>query len=276
MQLTVLRAGELWLDGGAMFGIVPKTLWGKERMADDLNRIRLSMNVLLIDDGRQKWLVDTGAGAEWDEKTRRIYRLDPRPPDDYLADAGATPEQIDVVISSHLHFDHAGGHTRRAGQGETVASFPRASYVVQRAELEIAREVNERTRASYRAADFEPLAAEPGRLRIVDGETRLSRQVSVELAPGHTPGMQIVRVEAGGETVCFLADLVPTTSHVRYPYIMGYDLEPLRTLATKKRVLRRALDEGWTLVFEHDAERPVARLAEAGGKLTTMACGPVH
>jgi glyoxylase-like metal-dependent hydrolase (beta-lactamase superfamily II) len=266
VRLTVLDAGSLWLDGGAMFGVVPKPLWSRRCAADDRNRIRLGMNVLLVEEGGQRVLVDTGAGTRWSDKERDIYGLDVKEADAILAPAGLRPEQIDLVVNSHLHFDHAGGNVRADEHGELVPAFPNARYVVQRGELETARWQNERTRASYRPDDFEPLDRED-RLWLVEGEASFGPNVVVRPAPGHTPHMQVPMVVTAKHTVAFLADLVPTASHLPYPYIMGYDLEPLTTLATKKRFLPEAVREGWLVVFEHDVETPVARLAEDEGRV---------
>jgi glyoxylase-like metal-dependent hydrolase (beta-lactamase superfamily II) len=267
MRLTLLDAGAVWLDGGAMFGVVPKPLWERERAPDEKNRIQLSMNLLLIEDGKQRTLVDSGAGDKWDDKARAIYRLESRTPRAYLGDVGLAPQQIDCVISTHLHFDHAGGNTERDGEGTLRPTFPNAEYVVQSGELETARWDNERTRASYVGDDFEPLAAETGRLRLAEGDAVWTDRVRLRVAPGHTPAMQMVQIGTGGRTVCYLADLVPTTSHLRLPYLMGYDLEPLRTLETKRRVLREAFDEDWILIFEHDPVTPIGTLEEREGRL---------
>jgi glyoxylase-like metal-dependent hydrolase (beta-lactamase superfamily II) len=266
LRFTVLDAGPLWLDGGAMFGVVPKVLWERERPPDGRNRIRLAMNVMLVEDGARRILVDTGAGNKLDEKRQRIYGIDPRTPAEVLSPAGIAPEEIDLVVSTHLHFDHAGGHTTRDARGEVVPAFPNAAYAVQRTELEVARWENERIRASYFLEDFEPLARE-GRLRLLDGDVSLTPALSVRLAPGHTPGHQAILAATGEGTVAFLSDLVPTSSHVRYPYIMAYDLEPLVSLATKKRFLPQAARERWTVVFQHDAAVPLGTIEESGGTL---------
>jgi glyoxylase-like metal-dependent hydrolase (beta-lactamase superfamily II) len=270
LRLSVLDAGRIWLDGGAMFGVVPRVLWQRERPPDEQNRICLAMNLLLIEDGRQRILVDTGAGDKWDGKGRSLFGLTPIDTRRLLEPAGIVPEQIDVVINTHLHFDHAGGNTRRDGSGRLLAAFPNAEYVVQRGELELARWDNERIRASYQSDNFEPLVAER-RLRLVDGDTDFTRHLRLRVVPGHTPHMQMALVAAGGTTVAFPADLVPTASHVPYPYIMGYDLEPLVTLTTKKRVFPEAVREHWRIVFEHDAELPVGVLEEREGRIRARA-----
>jgi glyoxylase-like metal-dependent hydrolase (beta-lactamase superfamily II) len=224
------------------------------------------MNVLLVQDGRRNLLVDTGAGTFWDEKLRDIYAIESKSAAEVLAPAGLHPEDVHVVLCTHLHFDHAGGNTEPDGRGGMRAAYPNAEYLVQRGDLEVARWRNERTRASYLPHAFEPLLAE-GRLRSLEGEVDLGGGVSVLLAPGHTPWLQLPCVTTGEGTVLFLADLVPTASHLRYPWIMGYDLEPLRTLESKKRLLPQAAREGWWLVLEHDPVLPLAALEERGGKL---------
>jgi glyoxylase-like metal-dependent hydrolase (beta-lactamase superfamily II) len=266
LRLSLLEAGHLWLDGGAMFGVVPKPLWSRLQAPDERNRIRLGMNLLLIEDGEHRTLVDTGAGTDWNDKLKDIYGLETRTPEEILSPAGLEPGQIDRVINSHLHFDHAGGNTVPDGQGGYLPAFPNAEYVVQKGELETARLQNERIRASYREAGFEPLA-EQGRLRLVEGDVELSPHVQLRVARGHTPAMQIVLVVTDEGTVAYLADLVPTSSHVHYPFIMSYDLEPLETLATKKRLLPLAAAEGWRVVFEHDAGMPLATLTDRNGRL---------
>ncbi|MCP3979898.1 MAG: MBL fold metallo-hydrolase [bacterium] len=262
-RFTLLDAGSLWLDGGAMFGVVPRTLWERQRRPDERNRIRLATNVLLIEDGKTRTLVDTGSGLDWDEKSRGIYGIEARTAEEMLEPAGLRPAQIDRVLNTHLHFDHAGGNTFRDSSGTVRAAFPNARYVVQRGELETARSGNERSRASYRRDDFEPLAEEADRLWLIDGDTDLGGGVSTEVAAGHTPHMQIVKVETGAGTVAFMADLFPTASHVPYAWIMAYDLEPLVTLETRKRIVPRAVREEWRVVFEHDDTSPIATLVEA-------------
>lgn len=256
-----------------MFGVVPKPLWEREHKADDRNRILLAMNVLLIEDGKRRILIDTGAGEKWDSKERDIFALETSPAEEWLQPAGLRPEQIDMVVCSHLHFDHAGGNTVRNGENGAVAAFPNAVYVMQQGELDLARFGNERTRASYMPENYEPLV-EAGQVRLVDGDTALTAGISLRLAPGHTPHMQVPLVRAGGGTFAYLADLVPTASHVRAPYIMGYDLEPLATLATKKALLAEAAGHDWRLVFEHDPVLPVGRLVEEKGRLKAAAVEP--
>jgi glyoxylase-like metal-dependent hydrolase (beta-lactamase superfamily II) len=271
LRITILSAGTLWLDGGAMFGVVPKVLWAKLRPPDERNRIRLGMNVLLVEDGTTRTLIDNGAGTKWDAKQRDIYGFTPLSPEQILHPAGLTPADVDVVLDSHLHFDHAGGNTELDAAGEVVPSFPNARYVVQRGEIEFARSDNERIRASYIRDNFEPVDA-AGMFDFVAGDARVDDWIEVLLAPGHTPFLHVPVIRTGEHTIAFLADLVPTASHVPFPYIMGYDLEPLRTLESKKRILGTAVREGWRLVFEHDDDMPLGVLADDGGKLRAVAC----
>lgn len=271
LQITILSAGTLRLDGGAMFGVVPKPLWAKLRPADERNRIMLGMNVVLVDDGTNRTLIDNGAGTKWDAKQREIYAFELKTPAEILAPAGLTPADVDVVLDSHLHFDHAGGNTSVDERGCVVPSFPNARYVVQRGELEFARSDNERIRASYIRDNFDPLEA-LGLLDLVEGDASVGKYIRVIVAPGHTPFMHVPVIRTGEHTIAFLADLVPTSSHVPFPYIMGYDVEPLRTLESKKRILPEAAREGWRVVFEHDADLPLATLEEDRGKLRAVAC----
>jgi glyoxylase-like metal-dependent hydrolase (beta-lactamase superfamily II) len=271
LRLTILSAGTLWLDGGAMFGVVPKTLWAKLRPPDERNRIRLGMNVLLVDDGSKRTLIDNGAGTKWDAKQREIYGFSVRSPEEMLKPAGLTPADIDVVVDSHLHFDHAGGNTERDASGRVVPSFPNARYVVQQGELEFARSDNERIRASYKRDDFEPVAA-AGMFDFVTGDARVDDWIDVLLAPGHTPFLHVPVVRTGEHTIACLVDLVPTASHVPFPYIMGYDVEPLRTLESKKRILGSAARGGWRLLLAHDDDMPLAVLHDDGGRLRAVPC----
>jgi len=273
LRISLLDAGSLRLDGGAMFGVVPRPIWERERPPDERNRIHLGMNLLLLEDGRRRILVDTGAGTKWEPKPRDIYAVESRSAAEILAPAGLVPEDVDVVVNTHLHFDHAGGNTVLNGHGRPVAAFPNARYLVQRGELRTAREGNERTRASYLAENFEPLV-EDGRFELLDGAADLGSGIEIRIAAGHTPHMQILVVVTREGTVAFLGDLVPTASHVPYPYIMGYDMEPLATLETKRRILPEAARDRWLLLFEHDREIPAATLEEDDGRLRARPAEP--
>jgi glyoxylase-like metal-dependent hydrolase (beta-lactamase superfamily II) len=271
LRIHALQAGLQQLDGGAMFGVVPKTLWERKIPADAKNRIPLGMRCLLIEHPDGLVLVDTGAGDKESEKFYGIYGIENSPVgavgptqlESALAEAGFTPADITMVIDSHLHFDHAGGNTRLGDGGEPVLSFPNASYVVRRGEWEWAHRANERTSASYFGHNYDPLQA-AGRLELVDADVELLSGISLRRTPGHTPHHQGIMVESGGERLFYLADLAPTTSHVPLPWIMGYDVEPLVTLETKRAVWAEAASERWTVMFEHDAVNAFGRIVADG------------
>jgi glyoxylase-like metal-dependent hydrolase (beta-lactamase superfamily II) len=266
-----LDAGLQRLDGGAMFGVVPKPLWERRIAADARNRIPLALRCLLIEHADGPVLVDTGLGNKESAKFLDLYGVEnagtagPTRLDDALAAAGFRAADVRWVINTHLHFDHAGGNTARRPDGSVALAFPEARYVVQRRELEFASHPNDRTQASYLAANFAPVAAS-GRLRSVDGEIEILPGILLLPTPGHVPFHQSVVVREGGDAACFLGDLVPTAAHLPPAWIMGYDLEPLVTLATKKVVLTRAAREAWQLVFVHDATVPRARVEPDGAK----------
>lgn len=263
ITVHALEAGLQWLDGGAMFGVVPKPLWQRRIQPDDRNRIPLAMRCLLIEAPHALVLVDTGAGNKGDEKFREIYGLDndgaPTRLEDAIRDAGHEPGDVDVVLNTHLHFDHAGGNTVRGGDGVIRPSFPGARHVVQAGEWEFAHIQNERIRASYQLENIDPVH-DAGLWQLLEGPGEVVAGVEVLPAPGHTPHHQVVLIRSAGETACFLADLIPTTAHLPLPWIMGYDIEPLVTLESKRELLERAGAEDWLLIFEHDPAVPWGRL----------------
>lgn len=270
--IHALDAGGQKLDGGAMFGVVPKPLWERRIPADERNRIPLAMRCLLVETPDELVLIDNGCGNKESAKFLDIYGIDnastqgnPTRLEDAIAEAGFTPNDIALVIDTHLHFDHAGGNTYVDAEGAVHPSFPHARYVVQRGEWEWAHVRNERIQASYLAHNYEPLMAD-GRLELLDGDRELLPGVSVEKTPGHTPHHQSVILRSEGETACFLADLVPTSAHLPLPWIMGYDVEPLVTLETKRSLLARAREQRWLLVFEHDPVVAWGRLVQDSEK----------
>lgn len=265
LEFLVLTDGTLRLDGGAMFGVVPKPMWEKKSPADERNRILLAMNCLLIRAAGKTILVETGAGDKWDAKRRDIYAFDgsPRLPEQ-LAQHGVKPENVDIVINTHLHFDHCGWGTRIAN-GQVRPTFPNAKYVVQRKDFEHAKKPTERDRASYMLENYLPLE-EAKQLDLLDGERQIVPGVSVFPAPGHTPAMQCVKLEGGGKTAIFLADLVPMTAHLPLAWIMGFDLFPLTTLENKKKLLPQIEKNSWLALFAHDPVIRAAHLHERNGQ----------
>lgn len=272
LEFYILNDGLFRLDGGAMFGVIPRPMWERVAHPDDRNRITLAMNSLLIRAAGKWILVETGAGDKWDAKRRDIYAFEGRGLPQQLAERGVRPEQIDVVVNTHLHFDHCGGNTQMA-DGKPTPAFPNARYIVQRGEFEHARRPTERDRASYFPENFEPIAAS-GQWELIDDEREIASGVELLLAPGHTKEMMIVRLSGGGQSAVFLADLVPTTAHIPDPWIMGFDLYPLTTLENKKKWLPEIARQGWLALFGHDRALPVARLelqsAERGEKITAV------
>jgi glyoxylase-like metal-dependent hydrolase (beta-lactamase superfamily II) len=265
LQCHLIVAGTLRLDGGAMFGVVPKPLWERRTTPDERNRIPLAMRCLLVEHDDGLVLVDTGLGDKDDAKFRDIYGADNVGTrgrtwlEDGLAGIGYGADDIRWVINTHLHFDHAGGDTYRTPAGELLPSFPRARYVVQRGELDFARHTNERTAGSYVAANFSGID-----FLLLEGESTPLPGIRCLPTPGHVPYHQSILVESGGEVACFIADLIPTSAHIPLPWIMGYDVEPLVTLETRRRVYQRAEADGWRICFEHDPTVAMGRLGRDG------------
>ncbi|MEM7416565.1 MAG: MBL fold metallo-hydrolase [Gemmatimonadota bacterium] len=269
IRIHGVEAGVQQLDGGAMFGIVPKPLWERRIPADTKNRIPLALRCLLIEAPNALVLVDTGVGNKYGEKFGDIYgisnRGDPTRLEDAIRDAGFQPDDIDLVVSTHLHFDHAGGNTVMREDGEIVPAFPGARYVVQRGELDFAGSANERVRASYLPENFAPVV-DAGLMDLVDGDVEVTEGVRVVRTPGHTPHHQSVMIESDGDVACYLADVCPTSAHLPLPWIMGYDLEPLVTLESKRGLWEKALADDWLLIFEHDPRVPWGRLDPDAGR----------
>jgi glyoxylase-like metal-dependent hydrolase (beta-lactamase superfamily II) len=269
-ELLPLSDGTFRLDGGAMFGVVPKPLWERRAPADEKNRIRLGMRPLVIRSARgpaKRMIVDAGVGAKMDEKSVAIYAIDrSRHLDHALADYGLTRASIDIVLASHLHFDHAGGFTETASEGELVPAFPNARYVVRTGEWEDAMHPHERNRASYLQENYAPLAAAKV-LDLVPGDAEIMPGVRVVRTGGHTMHHQIVMIESAGRTAVFAADLMPTTAHVDVPWIMGYDLYPMDTLGFKRTFVREAVARQYLIFFEHDPDIAAGYIRESNGRL---------
>lgn len=261
--LHTIEAGALWLDGGAMFGSVPKPLWSRTNPPDERNRIRLAMRCLLLVGHGRKVLVDVGLGDKNDAKFRDIFRVEDEPTlERSLAYAGHPIETITDVVLTHLHFDHAGGSTRREGD-RLVPRVPGARWYVQRRNWDNAHAPNPRERASYLRENFVPLH-EAGVLEFWDGPGRPWPGVEILTAEGHTRGQQLVRVEGGGQAVYYVADLIPTAAHVRVPFVMGYDMAVIETMAEKAALLERAAAENAWVCLEHDPETAFARPTREG------------
>lgn len=262
LELIPLSDGFFRLDGGAMFGVVPKPLWEKRAPADERNRIRLGLRPLLVR-GAKTMIIDAGIGGKMSPRNVDIYAIErERHVDHSLAAAGLTREDIDVVLASHLHFDHAGGFTTRLESGAIVPAFPRARYVIRTAEWEDATHPHERNRASYMPEDFVPLL-EAGVVDFMPGDGEVMPGVRVMRSGGHAMQHQVVFLESGGRTAVFAADIVPTAAHIDDPWIMGYDLYPMDTLAFKRSLLRDAIDREYLIFFEHDPDIPAGYIREA-------------
>lgn len=262
MECLIVSDGTMLLDGGAMFGIVPKTLWEKSCPADEKNRIHIALNCLLVKSAGKIALVDTGVGDRWDGKFLAIYGIDRSV--NLLASLRAlniAPEDVDVVINTHLHFDHCGGNTRRDSSGRWVPAFPNARYVVQKGEWDDAHRKSDLSKGSYLPDSFEAVA-EAGLLDLVEGDVEVLPGVKVMRTPGHTRYHQSVLLESRGRKALYIGDTIPTPAHLPYPYMMGYDLYPVTLLNTRKKLLKRAHRERWMLIFEHDPNVAAGYLKE--------------
>ena len=262
-KLKTILSGFIGLDGGAMFGIIPKPLWEKTNPADELNRVTLSTrNLLLICDDK-KILIDTGMGNKWDEKLKSIYRIDPALELEHTLELiGINSDEITDVLLTHLHFDHAGGSTKLEN-GKLIPSFQNAKYFVQKKNFEWAMNPSDRDKGSYIKENFEPLVKE-GVLNLVDGEIDFDENISFKIINGHTFGQQMVRISDSSNTLLYCADLMPFVSQIRIPYVMGYDLQPMITVQEKKKYLQLAADENWYLYFGHDPQFAAAKVKHTG------------
>jgi methylmalonyl-CoA epimerase len=266
LRLTSVNDGLFRLDGGAMFGVVPRPLWEKKAPPDSRNRILLGMRPLVVEAEWGRMIIDCGAGDKMDAKSADIYALDRRRHLDHaLADAGLSAETFDYVLATHLHFDHFGGATKRDADGVIRPRFSQATYFIRRAEWKDATHPHERNRASYLQEDFVPLD-KAGVVGFYDADQEIQPGVRVVRTGGHTGQHQIVFLESAGKTAVFTADLIPTTAHIQDPWIMGYDLFPMETLAFKKRFIRDAIEREFLIFFEHDPFIAAGYIREKDGK----------
>jgi glyoxylase-like metal-dependent hydrolase (beta-lactamase superfamily II) len=267
-ELTVCTDGTYKLDGGAMFGVVPKPLWEKKMPADDQNRILLGLNTVVVRTGRQTVLIETGIGNKQSAKMRGIHSNQELLPQS-LAAAGIRAEEVDVVINTHLHFDHCGWNTTLQTDGSVSPTFPRARYFAHRGEVEHGHLQLDRDRISYLSPNYDPLI-ESGQMTLLDtaaitANPEICPGISVEVFPGHTAQMMAVHIESkspGGRAqhACYISDLIPTSAHLDPTWVMGYDLDPVETIAQRKRFYQRAIQENWLVLFTHDHETPVAHI----------------
>jgi glyoxylase-like metal-dependent hydrolase (beta-lactamase superfamily II) len=267
-EITVCTDGTYMLDGGAMFGVVPKPLWQKRAPADEQNRILLGLNTVVVRTGKQTVLIETGIGNKQSDKMRELQcnqELLPRS----LAAAGVKPDEVDIVINTHLHFDHCGWNTTLLADGSVTPTFPNARYFAHRGEVEHGHLQLDRDRVSYLSPNYDPLI-ESGQMTLLDTEgirrnPEICPGVSVELFPGHTAQLMAVHIESkttGGaaQHACYISDLIPTSAHLDPTWVMGYDLDPVETIAQRKRFYQRAIPENWLVLFTHDHFTPMARI----------------
>jgi glyoxylase-like metal-dependent hydrolase (beta-lactamase superfamily II) len=254
-ELTVFSDGIYYLDGGAFFGIIPKSMWGKKVKADEKNLVPTGLNSLLVRTGKHTVLIETGIGNKLPEKMVKIYGQPAKLLENLIA-AGVAPEDIDVVINTHLHFDHCGWNTVRKGD-QLVATFPRAKYYVQQGEWEHGRRQLERDRISYISDNYDPLI-QNGQMQLLHGDQEILPGIFVKLFPGHTAHMQGVILKSGGRKACYISDLIPTRAHIEVTWGMAFDLFPLQTIESKKSYYAESIPEKWLTIFTHDPEIPWA------------------
>ena len=262
-KLSIVNWGNFALDGGAMFGIIPKPLWSKTNPPDEINRVTLSTRSLLLESENKKILIDTGMGDKWDDKSKTIYRLENTSPDftSVLNDFQLSPSDITDVILTHLHFDHTGGSTKLEN-GKLVPSLPNAKYYVQKKNYEWAINPSDRDKGSYIKDNFVPLM-ESSVLNLLNEEDTFDENISFIIVNGHTISQQLIKISDGSNTLLFCCDLFPFSSHIPMPYIMGYDIQPLITGSEKKKILKQAVEENWKLFFYHDPETAYATLTKS-------------
>jgi glyoxylase-like metal-dependent hydrolase (beta-lactamase superfamily II) len=264
-ELTIVSDGTYFLDGGAFFGVVPKTMWSKKVTPDELNRLDAGLNSLLVRSGKKNVLIETGIGNKLSDKMAQIYKQ-PAKLLDNLHAAGVAPEEIDIVINTHLHFDHCGWNTVR-NDAKIAPAFPRAKYYAPEGEWQYARHPSERDAISFISENYDPLV-ESGQMTLLRGGEEIVPGISVKTFPGHTAHMQAVIVRSGGLTACYISDLIPTSMHINLTWGMAFDLFPLQTIESRKQYYAQAIPERWLTVFTHDDQTPWGYIEEGErGKL---------
>lgn len=275
-RVEIIPDTEFRLDGGAMFGVVPRVLWERVLSPDEMNRVSMNMNCVFIDTGKDKILIETGIGEKWSEKDSNIYGIFRKRSfaDSLYHIAGCSPEEITIVINTHLHFDHCGGNTslnttpdKETGH-ELLPQFPNARYLISKSEFEHAENPHERDRANYIPENWRPIK-ESGQLELMPNEFEVIPGLRFETNAGHNKSMLTWRLDSGEQTMYGFADLIPTTHHISLPWIMGYDLFPTETLEFKRRILPQAVKENWLCVFYHDFDSPISNIVKIEGKLKT-------
>jgi len=266
-ELNALSDGLYQLDGGAFFGVIPKALWSRKVTADDQNRVLTGLNSILVRTGEKNILIETGIGNKLPEKMAQIFGQ-PAQLLENLSTAGVSPEQIDIVINTHLHFDHCGWNTI-SHNGKIAPTLPNATYYVQEGEWKHAHE-GQRDSVSYLHENYDPLV-ESGQMKLLHGNQEIVPGISVEVFPGHTRDMQAVLIQSGGKTACYISDLIPTSAHVELNWVMSFDLYPVESIESRKRYYSRAIPERWLTMFTHDPEIPWAYLESDERKKITVA-----
>jgi glyoxylase-like metal-dependent hydrolase (beta-lactamase superfamily II) len=276
-RVEIIPDTEFRLDGGAMFGVVPRNLWSRVCPPDEQNRIRMNMNCVFIEAGDERILIETGIGEKWSAKYREMFGITRQRAlaESLRAVAGVEPDRVSIVINTHLHFDHAGGNTELNGEGQAVPAFRNARYFISKGEVEHAEAPSERDRASYLPDNWRPLISN-GQLELKEANYEVRPGLRMETYSGHNRSMQCWRLNRGGQTLFGFADLVPMRAHVPFAWIMGYDLYPVETLEAKKKLLPQAARDGWACLFYHDPDEPLCRLVEEDGKLRAVPVGQAN
>jgi glyoxylase-like metal-dependent hydrolase (beta-lactamase superfamily II) len=265
LELTILTDGEYFLDGGTFFGVIPKVMWSRKWQPDELNRLRASCNSVLVRGLNKTVLIETGIGNKLNDKMRKIYGHEEKLLKSF-EEAGVSPDEVEIVINTHLHFDHCGWNTVYR-DGKPVPTFPRAQYYAQEGEWRHGQLQTERDRISYISDNYNPLI-ESGQMTLLKGDQQILPGLSVRIYPGHTQYMQAVILESEGKKACYISDLIPTTAHIDLAWGMAFDLYPLDTLYSRKKYYAESIPENWLTIFTHDPKTPWGYISQENGKYT--------